>query len=411
MRSLQPEPTDAGGRLADNIAIFARTLRSAGLRVGPAAILTAIDAVRIAGFSTRADFYWTLHACLVSRHEDGPVFQATFDLFWRAHEFDARMIALLAPRAPPRESEAKPPKAGETRARDAVNEGARREAPVRKKPEIEIDAQLTTAANEILRRKDFAQMTAAELDEARRAIKGLALPRDEVVSRRLRADPRGTVFDARRTIARSMRSGGDLLVPRFRKRRCVRPPLVVLADISGSMSQYSRMMLFFLHALAENRRGLHVFLFGTRLTNVSRHLKRRDPDTALAECTSAVKDWSGGTRIGETLARFNRVWARRVLGGRARVLLITDGLELGDTALLAKELDRLHRSCERLTWLNPLLRYDGFSPKARGVRAMLPHVDEFRSVHSLEAIADLCRALSSPPDRQAQPRRWLAEAA
>ena len=198
-----------------------------------------------------------------------------------------------------------------------------------------------------------------------------------------------------------LRTGGGLILPRYRSPRHVHPPLVVLADISGSMSQYTRIFLHFLHALTEKRRRVHSFVFGTRLTNLTRQLRHRDPDEALAECAAAVSDWSGGTRIGEALHAFNRLWSRRVLGQGATVLLITDGLERDDIDRLAREMERLHKSCRRLIWLNPLLRFEGFEAKARGVRAMLPHVDEFRPVHSLEALEDLCHALSASPRRGA----------
>jgi uncharacterized protein with von Willebrand factor type A (vWA) domain len=183
---------------------------------------------------------------------------------------------------------------------------------------------------------------------------------------------------------------------------------VVLADISGSMSQYTRIFLHFLHALTDRRRRVHTFLFGTRLTNVTRQMRQRDPDEAVEECTRAVEDWSGGTRIGETLREFNRLWSRRVLGQGAIVLLITDGLEREGIETLEAEMDRLHRSCRRLIWLNPLLRFAGFEARARGVRVMLPHVDELRAVHNLEAISDLVAALSRNGAAAADPRRFLA---
>ena len=185
---------------------------------------------------------------------------------------------------------------------------------------------------------------------------------------------------------------------------------MVIADISGSMSQYTRIFLHFLHALTEQRRHVHTFLFGTRLTNVTRQMRHKDPDEALADCAGTVKDWSGGTRIGEALAEFNRGWSRRVLTQGATVILITDGLERESTDELSMQMERLHKSCRRLIWLNPLLRFDGFSARARGVVAMLPHVDEFRPVHSLEAMGALCEALSGEGRRETDPRRWLEAA-
>jgi uncharacterized protein with von Willebrand factor type A (vWA) domain len=203
--------------------------------------------------------------------------------------------------------------------------------------------------------------------------------------------------------------GGDLVLPKFRKQKEIHPPIVVLADISGSMANYSRTFLHFLHALSSSRQKVHTFLFGTRLTNVTRQLRHKDPDQALAECTERVEDWSGGTRIGTTFHEFNKRWSRRVLGQGAIVLLITDGLERDNDDLLEREMDRLHRSCRRLIWLNPLLRFDGFQAKAKGIRTMLPHVDEFRAVHSLDALSELCHALSKPATSENDPRVWLEE--
>jgi uncharacterized protein with von Willebrand factor type A (vWA) domain len=206
----------------------------------------------------------------------------------------------------------------------------------------------------------------------------------------------------------ALRTGGDLILPRFRSTRTVHPPLVVLADISGSMSQYTRIFLHFLHALTEKRRRVHTFVFGTRLTNITRQMRHRDPDEALADASKAVKDWSGGTRIGDALGEFNRLWSRRVLGQGATVLLITDGLERDHVEGLAEEMERLQKSCRRLIWLNPLLRFEGFEARARGVRAMLPHVDEIRAVHNLEAMSDLVAALGTGDARDSDPRRFLA---
>jgi uncharacterized protein with von Willebrand factor type A (vWA) domain len=400
---------DPDGRLADNIIYFARTLRKAGMRVGPAAVVDAIDAVLAAGIGNRDDFYWTLHSVLVTRHEDHAVFDEAFRLFWKSRELIEKMLAMFSPVAPDRREREKP-RAAEQRVSEALFEGHKGKGPD-EIPEVEVDARFTVSGNEVLREKDFAQMSAAELAEARQAIAKLVLPHDLVRTRRFKADPRGRRVDQRAMMRSALRTGGDLILPKFRSPREIHPPLVVLADISGSMSQYSRIFLHFLHALTEKRRRVHTFVFGTRLTNITRQMRHRDPDEALADCSKAVKDWSGGTRIGDTLAEFNRLWSRRVLGQGATVLLITDGLERDDVAGLSAEMERLHKSCRRLVWLNPLLRFDGFEAKARGVRAMLPHVDEFRAVHTLNALSDLCASLSADNGHTADPRAWLAKAA
>jgi len=387
---------DPEGRIADNIVYFARALRKAGLRVGPAAVTDAIQAVLVAGIGTREDFYWTLHSVLVTRHEDHAVFDEAFRLFWRSRELIEKMLAMLSPIAPA-PSQREKPRAGETRAGQALLSPDREDRRREEKPEVEIDARLTLSSREVLRNKDFAQMTAEEIAQARKAIDDLFMPHDLVTTRRHRPDLRGRRIDPRSMMRLGLRTGGDFILPRYRSPRKVNPPLVVLADISGSMSQYTRIFLHFLHALTENRRRVHSFVFGTRLTNLSRQLRHRDPDEALAQCAEVVHDWSGGTRIGEALGDFNRLWSRRVLGQGAVVLLITDGLERDSIEMLSHEMERLHKSCRRLIWLNPLLRFAGFEPRARGMRAMLPHVDELRPVHSLNALSDLCDALSAMP--------------
>lgn len=397
------------GRLADNIVHFARVLRKAGLRIGPAAVTDAIEAVQAIGIGDREEFYTALHATLVKRHEDDAVFDEAFRLFWRARDMVGKMIALMSP-VVARHEEREKRKAGETRVSDALF-GKEDDRGQRDEPDIEIDARFTASGSEVLRKTDFAQMTAGELAEAKRAIAALVLPMDEVRTRRFRRSTRPVAIDARATMRQAMRTGGALILPRHRAPKTVHPPLVVLADISGSMSQYTRIFLHFLHALGEHRRRVHAFLFGTRLTNVTRQMRYRDPDVAVEACSQTVSDWSGGTRIGETLKEFNRLWSRRLLGQGAVVLLITDGLEREGIELLEKEMDRLHRSCRRLVWLNPLLRFEGFEARARGVRAMLPHVDELRPVHNLEAMADLVAALSGAARRDAgDPRRFLPAA-
>ncbi|MET3854906.1 VWA domain-containing protein [Rhizobium sp. OAE497] len=394
------------GRFADNIVFFGRTLRKAGLKVGPAAIADAIEAVEAIGMGSRDEFHAALSAVFVKRHEDAVVFDEAFRLFWRSRNLVEKMIAMMSPRAPDtREKEKQKP--GETRASDALLGDRRPDKPPREEPDIEIDARFTTSGNEIIRRMDFAQMSAAEMALAKKELSRLQLPLDRVTTRRFKPSHRHATVDPRATMRAALRTGGSLILPRYRERKEIQPPLVVLADISGSMSQYTRIFLHFLHVLTERRRRVSTFLFGTRLTNVTRQMRNKDPDQALDECAAAVNDWSGGTRIGETLHEFNRLWGRRVLGQGAVVLLITDGLEREGVEQLSAEMDRLHRSCRRLIWLNPLLRFDGFEPRARGVRAMLPHVDEFRPVHNLSSLSDLAAALGSGRAGTYEPRRYL----
>jgi uncharacterized protein with von Willebrand factor type A (vWA) domain len=400
-------PEKAAGRLAENIVYFARALRAAGIPVGPGAVLDALAAVRAAGVGTREDFYWTLHAVFVKRHEHSALFDQAFRIFFRRRAYIERLMAMMMPQAPvPAAAATKMSQRVQDALFSGLNEKARRE-----QPEIEVDARLTMSDREILQKKDFAQMSAAEILAAKDAIARLVLPLDEVRMRRLKPMNRGHVIDLRRTFRASLKAGGALIDLKYLGRRTRMPPLVALLDISGSMSEYSRLFLHFLHAVTDARKRVSSFLFGTRLTNVTRALKARDPDDALAACSAAVADWSGGTRIASSLAAFNKRWARRVLAQGAIVLLITDGLERDPDQSLAFEMDRLRRSCRRLIWLNPLLRFDAFEPRAKGVRTMLPYVDEFRPIHNLESMTELTRALSAAGARAGDPKRWLRQAA
>jgi len=402
-----PAEAAAPGRLADNIAYFARSLRTAGLPVGPAAVVDAIKAVEAAGVGRRDDFYWTLHAVLVKKREHHVIFDEAFHLFWKSRGLLDKMMELMSPVAR-RDTAPERQKAGSARVAKAFSKI--REKPEDDKPHLEIDAKYTVSGRELLQKKDFAMMTAEEIAAAKTAISRLVLPLDKIRTRRLIANPRGRLIDPRRSLRSSLRAGGDMIDLKRRDRAEKHPTIVALCDISGSMSQYSRIFLHFLHALTENRHRVHTFLFGTRLTNVTRQLRMKDPDEALIACTDQVEDWSGGTRIATGLHDFNRLWSRRVLTQNPIVLLITDGLERDTDEDLEREIDRLHRSCRRLIWLNPLLRFDQFQARAQGVRMMLPHVDEFRAIHSLASMGELCAALTSSGTNRAavDPRRWMA---
>ncbi len=392
------------GRLADNIVHFARALRTAGMRVGPGTVVDAIRAVETAGIGERGDFYWVLHSVLVKRHEDHELFDQAFRLYWRKRALLEKLMSQLLPPSPaaPKEN------AEQVRSRVAEALLKNEQKPEKPKPKVEIDARMTLSAQEVLQRKDFEQMTAAEIARARQLIARMLLPVDKVKTRRLEPSSRGRQIDLRRSLRASIRGGPHGIIDLKRLAPIEKhPPLVALCDISGSMTQYSRMFLHFLHALTEARGRVSSFVFGTRLTNVTRQIRARDPDEALERCSDAVADWAGGTRIAACLHEFNRHWSRRVLGQGAVVLLVTDGLERDGREQLAFEMDRLHRSCRRLIWLNPLLRYDGFEAKAAGIVTMLPHVDEFRAIHNLDAMGDLVRALDARGRGGADPARWM----
>ena len=392
-------------RLAQNIIHFARALRRAGLPVGPGRVIEAVRAVEAAGFTDRMDFYWTLHACFVNRPEHRVVFAQVFRLYWRDPRFLEHMMSLMLP-AIRGVQEEKRAAAAEKRAAQALLGDQMPDLPQPEDSEggtqIEIDASMTMSAEEKLRSLDFEQMSTEEIAQAKRMLARLKLPVKPILSRRRMAASLGHRLDRQKTLRAAMRQGGEIRALARAKQRPRWPNLVVLCDISGSMSQYSRMVLHFLHAVA-NEKGagwakVHAFTFGTRLTNISRHLATRDVDAALKAAGAEAQDWEGGTRIGQCLHAFNRDWSRRVTGQGAVVLLITDGLDRDDANALEKEMERLHLSARRLIWLNPLLRWDGFAPKATGIRAMLPHVDSFRAGHSIASLEDLAQAISRPDD-------------
>src|SRR6202050_4326865 len=399
----QPEQQ---GKLAENILYFARALRAAGIPVGPGAVLDALEALKTAGVGAREDFYWTLHAVFVKRHEHSVLFDQAFRIFFRRRGYIDQMLAMMLPQAP---SQPTTPQAGATRVHEALFSGL--DDKLKKEREIELDARMTVSDREVLQKKDFAQMTTAEIAAGKEAIKRLVLPLAEVRTRRLAPHARGHLIDIRRTLRASMKGGGDFIDLRFIGPKTKPSPIVALLDISGSMSQYSRIFLHFLHDLPDARKRVSTFLFGTRLTNVTRTLRERDPDDALAAVSAAVPDWSGGTRIASSLRGFNKMWARRVLTQGAIVLLITDGLERDPDDTLGFEIDRLHRSCRRLIWLNPLLGFEGFAARARGIKTMLPYVDEFRPIHNLESIGALVASLQPGRGAGADPKAWMQKVA
>ena len=402
-------------KLAQNITHFARALRKAGLPIGTGRVVDAIRAVQVAGFTAKQDFYWTLHACFVNRPEHRTVFAQVFRMYWRDPRYMEHMMAMMLPAIRGVQEDRKAD-AGEKRAAEALLDGLEHDLPdtaqqQEEETEIEVDATQTASSEERLRNLDFEQMSTAEIAQAKRVLARMTLPIKPIASRRGQASLLGHRIDRARTLRAAMRQGGELrdiarLQPRPRW-----PNLITLCDISGSMSQYSRIILHFLHSVSNTKGAgwakVHSFTFGTRLTNITRHLHQRDVDAALAAAGAEAQDWEGGTRIGDCLHAFNRDWSRRVMGQGAVVLLITDGLERGDPDKLEKEIERLHLSSRRLIWLNPLLRWDGFAPKAQGVAAMLPHVDSFRAGHSIASLADLAVVISQPDD-QGQKARLMA---
>ncbi|HBD52722.1 MAG TPA: VWA domain-containing protein, partial [Alphaproteobacteria bacterium] len=371
-----------------NIAHFVRVLRRAGLRIGPAATLDCIEASRTIDIGNRVEFYHALASCCMKNPEDRLVFDQAFQMFWRNPRLMEKMRDLLLPsltREVDGDGEEDP---NLRRVDEAFGSAAEPDPQQDERESIEIDMSMTSSATELLQTTDFQMMSTAEIAEAERAIDAMRLAFPTRPSRRFSPASSHGRLSFRRTLRRMARQAG-MPLPAHEKRQQRARPIVVICDISGSMERYSRMLLRFAHALTQRRGTVHSFLFGTRLTNVTRQMKDRDPDAALRAVSASVEDWSGGTRISSALQSFNRNWSRRVLGQGAVVLLITDGLDRDEGGDLGFEIDRLHRSCARLVWLNPLLRFDGFEPRSGGVQTILPHVDAFLPVHSLESIRQL----------------------
>jgi uncharacterized protein with von Willebrand factor type A (vWA) domain len=394
------EEARASGRLPENVMHFARLLRATGLRVGSDRVIDCVRALEIAGEHEfplrREDWYWTMSAVLLSRQEQRPIFDQAFRLFWRDPKLAERMMQLMLPQAYGRAG--KPEQQQSQRLTDALFSQQQKDEQEAEK--LELEARLTFSSREVLARMDFDTMSAAELVEAKKMLSRLRLPLPLIRTRRRKVSKNGKTVDLRATLRESMRDGGGM-IPLVRAARVeLHPPLVVLCDISGSMNPYSRMFLHFLHAITNDRDRVTVFVFGTRLTNITRQLRHRDVDVAMARVADAIKDWSGGTRIGHSLREFNFKWGRRVLAQNACVLLVSDGLDREAGEGLGEEMERLAKSSHRLVWLNPLLRYEKFEARPAGVRAMLPHVDLFLPVHNLKSLVDLAKTLSRPLNKE-----------
>lgn len=388
------------GALAANILAFARLLRRTGLPIGVSESLAAMQALATIDLADRRQVHAALRAVMIHRREHFDLFDQAFLLFWRDPEAGKNAAAMALMDGMKQQEKAPPASRRIAEAMRQPNQPPQQPRPEEEKREV--DMTLTVSDRERLQTMDFEAMSAAEIAAAKQEIRKLVLPLDARRTRRFRPDPLGPSVDLGATIKASLRMGGEILTLERRRRVTRPPPLVALCDISGSMSRYAQVLLHFLHAVTNDRDRVHSFLFGTRLTNVTRQLRHRDAEVAFELVSHIVPDWSGGTRIGEALELFNKQWSRRVLGQGAVVLLITDGLDREGAKGLAEATDRLRRSCRRLIWLNPLLRYEGFQPRSQGIRAMLPHVHEFRPVHNLASLRELVASLSQGAPRSAR---------
>ena len=388
--------TGSGEKLSDNVLYFARVLRSAGIPIGSGRILEAIEAINKIGLADKSIFYWALHSVFVHKNEHREIFDQTFKIFWKNPRLLEKMMQLALPRlntGTPETSDSDiNRRVQEAFNTDNISEDNYVDAST--EDELEFDAVMTYSESELLQGMDFEQMSSDEINKAKKVIAQMNLSIPQVKSRRFKSSSLRRKIDLRQSLKGANKFCGEYIPLRYKSRKDKYPPIIAICDVSGSMSRYSRMLLHFMHVLTTFRNDVHTFLFGTRLTNVTRFLRFKDVDEALAATSSAVEDWSGGTRIGDCLKEFNFNWSRRVLGPGAIVLFITDGLDRGGGIGLSKQIKLIQKSCKRLIWLNPLLRYEEFAPKPTGVKAILPHVDEFRPIHSLESMDQLVNALS-----------------
>jgi len=387
--------------IADNIVHFARLLRGAGMAIGPDRVLAALAAVELVGLQRREDVHAALSAVMLERHEQQPLFDAAFDTFWRDPKLLEQMMYLLLPKISGRGDKQRAPRANRLAEALSVPKAPPPPNPANQtaKEEVQFDTHFSFSDRERLQKADFESMTTAEYELAKKLAEELPLPVDPVRRRRHEAatsPQHGGRLDLRATLQRMARQP-HTLTPLYTRPREELPSLVVLIDISGSMDRYSRLLLHYVHGLMRRALKVHTLTFGTRLTNITRCLKERDPDVALRLADEQVQDWKGGTRIASSLHEFNRLWARRLLGANAALLLVTDGLDRDEHGDLSAAAAQLHRLAHQVVWLNPLLRYEGFEARASGVRALLPHVDRFLPVHNLASLADLGSALRATP--------------
>lgn len=411
-----PRPEDVSAeRVLANLLTFGRTLRYAGLPLGSGQLLSFVDAAAAVDPRRRSDVYYAARATLVTRPEQLPLFDAEFARFWRRlvseEEIPVEAFVSTADEASlPLPDSGKPRDRRQTKGEAngaerertllAIDAGEGTESGEPEDVEAPPEDVLIFSAREVLRKKDFAQFSPDEAAEARRIIERMNWRLGTRETRRRERANHGEFIDYRATLRRSLRHGGIPLELRRRRRKERMRPLVVICDISGSMDRYARLLLRFVHALEHGLDAVEVFVFGTRLTRITRQLRKRDVDDAITDVVKAVEDWSGGTRIGEAIKTFNYRWSRRVLRSGATVVIISDGWDRGDPVLLGREMARLQRSCRRLIWLNPLLGAPGYQPLTQGIRAALPYVDDFLPVHnlqSLEALAEILGAVSDRP--------------
>lgn len=379
------------GKLADNIAGFGRALRRAGLRVDSARIALAQQAAQLVGVDSRADLGAAMEAVLVSREQERGVFRELFDAYFRDPDMAHKLLAQMLPSTQGQRDRKQRPRVSEALAPQKKFG----DAPRPPDKEVDLDAAMTSSDLERLKHADFNALTASEFHLVERLARDIALPVPQIALRRTRPGTRGKQLHWARTIRQAGHTGGELLALRRLQRKREPLPLLVLVDVSGSMERYARLLLAFLHAATRAHRRRDVFAFGTHLTDLTPAFRIADSDAMLAAASNAIADYGGGTRLGASLAALHREHARRLVGRRTLVLLISDGLDTGEPELLDRELAWLTHRCRRLLWLNPLLRFEGYAPLARGASLLHRHAHAMLAVHNLARLQDLAGSLAA----------------
>lgn len=426
----QPTDLDASRvrsrRVSANLLRFGRRLRAGGMPIGPGQILGLVEAIEAVGVSRKDDVYSAAKAAMITRPEQIPFFNAEFRRFWAdlieqqmpmfseaIHDDDSESVTMPESSKKKESGEkGEGQKGGEVDKSVLAVEGSEDLQDIGETEDYEVPPEdvLIFSAAEALRKKDFSQFTPDELAEARRLIEAMDWRLGTRLTRRRQKATHGEYIDYRATLRHAMKHGGVPVHLKWRERKERMRPLILICDISGSMDRYSRLLLRFVHALEHGLDTVEVFVFGTRLTRITRELRKKNVDQAIADVVSSVNDWSGGTRIGESIKDFNYRWARRVLRSGATVIVISDGWDRGDPQLLGTEMARLQRSCRRVIWLNPLLGAPGYQPLTQGIRASLPYVDHFLPIHNLKSMEALAKLLGAVEDTQPVRRQVTTKA-
>ncbi len=425
---LRPLELERGERLLYRLTEFGRILWEVGIDVGPRKMLDLAETLKYVDITNKEDFYNTLKCSLLAKHEQEALFNQMFLYYWYmrdrqnnkgenprgAAKRDERQMRL-----PPSERKrlAEHLNANEQQRKDLRSEMRQSERPRRAHERIDEDDDDDKAqpqgtaysAIEMLRKKDFESFTWEEVQEAKKLMAEMRWHLGQRPTHRKAPSRKGSYPDMRRIVRRNLKYGAEILELTWRETKQKPRPLVIICDISGSMSLYSRLLLHFIHTISNGLMNVEAFVFGTRLTRITRQLKKRDVDDAVRDVSRSVQDWSGGTRIGDALHYFNHYWARRVLGRGAVVLVISDGWDRGEAGVLEVEMDRLQHSCHRLIWLNPLLGSPDYRPLTIGMRSALPYIDNFLPAHNLDSLINLGNLLAtiddSRPERSAAKRR------